>query len=55
MFFPLQEIIGKRLKLAKIKNFELKVVGTHGGEVKYDKLRASASRIFELTELGTGV
>lgn len=39
------------IELAKIKNLELKVVGRHGGEVKYDKLRASASRIFELAEL----
>jgi predicted glycosyltransferase len=38
-------------ELARIKNLEIKVVGKHGGEGKYDKLRASASRVFELAEL----
>jgi predicted glycosyltransferase len=38
-------------ELARIKNLELKVVGKHGGEDKYDKLRASAFRIFELAEI----
>lgn len=38
-------------ELARIKNLELKVVGKHGGGGKYDKLRASASRVFELAEL----
>jgi uncharacterized protein len=38
-------------ELARIKDLELKVVGKHGGGGKYDKLRASASRIFELAEL----
>jgi predicted glycosyltransferase len=37
--------------LAKIKNLELKMVGMHGGEDKYEKLRASAFRIFELAEI----
>ncbi|MGA7370664.1 MAG: DUF354 domain-containing protein [Nitrososphaeraceae archaeon] len=39
------------IELARIKNLEIKVVGKHGGEDRYDKLRASASRVFELTEL----
>lgn len=38
-------------ELARLKDFEIKVVGKHGGEGKYDKLRASASRVFELAEL----
>jgi uncharacterized protein len=38
-------------ELARIKNLEIRVVGKHGGESKYDKLRASASRVFELAEL----
>ena len=38
-------------ELARIKNLEIKVVGKHGGEGKYDKLRASASRVFELAEI----
>lgn len=39
------------IELARIKNLEIKVVGKHGGEGKYDKLRASALRVFELAEL----
>lgn len=35
-------------ELARLKNLELKVVGKHGGEEKYDKLRASALRVFKL-------
>src|SRR5512145_1260294 len=38
-------------ELARIKNLEITVVGKHGGEGKYDKLRASASRVFELAEV----
>lgn len=38
-------------ELARIKNLEIKIVGKHGGEDKYNKLRASASRVFELAEL----
>ena len=47
MSFLLLEII-EATELARIKNLELKVVGKHGGGGKYDKLRASASRVFEL-------
>jgi predicted glycosyltransferase len=39
------------IELARVKNLEIKVVGKHGGEDKYDKLRASASRVFELAEI----
>jgi uncharacterized protein len=39
------------VELARIKNLKIKVVGKHGGEGRYDKLRASASRVFELAEL----
>lgn len=38
-------------ELAKTKNLKITVVGKHGGEDKYDKLRASATRVFELAEL----
>lgn len=36
------------VELSKLKKFELKIVGKYGGSSKYDKLRASSSRIFEL-------
>jgi uncharacterized protein len=39
------------VELARIRNLEIKVVGKHGGEGRYDKLRASASRVFKLAEL----
>ena len=39
------------IQLAKIKNLKITVVGSHGGGDKYDKLRASASRVFELAEI----
>jgi uncharacterized protein len=39
------------IELARIKNLEIKIVGKHGGEGQYDKLRASASRVFELAKL----
>lgn len=39
------------VELAKIKNLKLQIVGRHGGEERYQKLRASADRIFELTDL----
>jgi predicted glycosyltransferase len=39
------------IELARIRNLELEVVGKHGGEGRYDKLRASASRVFELAEV----
>jgi predicted glycosyltransferase len=38
------------VKLAVLKKFELKLVGKYGGVSKYDKLRASSSRIFELAK-----
>jgi uncharacterized protein len=39
------------IELAKIKNLKLKIVGSHGGAGKYEKLRESAKRIFELSAL----
>ncbi|HEX2305786.1 MAG TPA: DUF354 domain-containing protein [Nitrososphaeraceae archaeon] len=38
------------VKLAKLKKFELKIVGKYGGSSKYDKLRANSSRIFYLAK-----
>jgi predicted glycosyltransferase len=38
------------VKLSKLKNFELNIVGKYGGSSKYDKLRASSSRIFDLAK-----
>lgn len=38
-------------ELAKRKNLKITVVGSHGGGDKYDKLRASANRVFELAEI----
>lgn len=38
-------------KLAKIRNFDLVLVGKHGGSEKYDKLEASVNRIKELSLL----
>ena len=38
-------------ELARLKDLEIKIVGKHGGEGKYEKLRASAFRVFELAEL----
>ena len=38
------------VKLARLKKFELKLVGKYGGSSKYDKLRASSSRIFDLAK-----
>ena len=38
------------VKLSKLKKFELKIVGKYGGSSKYDKLRASSSRIFDLAK-----
>ena len=38
------------VQLSKLKKFELKLVGKYGGSSKYDKLRASSSRIFNLAK-----
>jgi uncharacterized protein len=38
------------VKLSKLKKFDLKLVGRYGGISKYDKLRASSSRIFRLAK-----
>lgn len=38
-------------RLAKIRNFDLVYVGKHGGNEKYDKLKASTDRIKKLTLL----
>ena len=38
------------VKLSKLKKFELKIVGKYGGSSKYDKLRASSNRIFNLAK-----
>lgn len=37
-------------ELARIKKLDLKIVGTHGGADRYGKLRASASRTFDLAD-----
>jgi len=39
------------VELAKIKNLKLKIVGRHGGAERYEKMRESAKRIFELSAL----
>jgi uncharacterized protein len=39
------------VELAKVKNLKLKIVGRHGGAERYQKLRESANRIFELAAL----
>ena len=39
------------VELANVKNLKLKIVGRHGGAERYQKLRESASRIFELAGL----
>jgi uncharacterized protein len=39
------------VELAKVKSLKLKIVGRHGGAEKYQKLRESANRIFELAAL----
>jgi len=39
------------VELAKIKKLDLTIVGSHGGADRYDKLRESASRIYELAEV----
>lgn len=38
------------VELAKIKHLDLAIVGSHGGAGRYEKLRESANRIFELAE-----
>ena len=38
------------VRLARLKKFELRLVGRHGGSSKYDKLRASSIRIFDLAK-----
>src|SRR5688500_19597121 len=39
------------VKLSKLKKLDLKIVGKFGGSSKYDKLRASSSRIFDLARV----
>ncbi len=39
------------VELAKIKKLDLTIVGSHGGADRYDKLRESANRIYELAEV----
>jgi len=39
------------VELARIKKLDLTIVGSHGGGDRYDKLRESANRTFELTEV----
>ena len=39
------------LELARIKKLDLTVVGSHGGADRYDKLRKSASRMYELAKV----
>ncbi|MEO9319189.1 MAG: DUF354 domain-containing protein [Nitrososphaera sp.] len=38
------------VELAKIKKLDLTIIGSHGGADRYSKLRASASRTYELAE-----
>jgi hypothetical protein len=38
------------IELARIKKLDLSIVGSHGGADRYDKLRQSASRTYELAE-----
>jgi predicted glycosyltransferase len=38
------------VELAKIKQLDLELVGSHGGADRYEKLRQSASRTYELAE-----
>lgn len=38
------------VRLARLKKFDLRLVGKYGGSSKYDKLRASSSRIFNLAK-----
>jgi predicted glycosyltransferase len=39
------------VELARIKKLDLVIVGSHGGADRYDKLRQSASRTYELAEV----
>jgi uncharacterized protein len=39
------------VELAKIKGLDLAIVGSHGGADRYEKLRQSANRTFELAEV----
>lgn len=39
------------VELARIKKLDLTFVGSHGGADRYDKLRESASRMYELAEV----
>jgi uncharacterized protein len=39
------------VKLSKLKKLDLKIIGKFGGSSKYDKLRASSSRIFDLARV----
>jgi len=38
------------LRLSKLREFELKIIGKYGGSSKYDKLRASSRRIYDLAK-----
>ena len=39
------------IQLAKIKNLDLKIIGKHGGSLRYQKLRQSAHRTYLLSEI----
>jgi predicted glycosyltransferase len=39
------------VRLSKLKKLDLRIVGKFGGSSKYDKLRASSSRIFDLSKV----
>ena len=39
------------VELARIKKLEIRIIGRHGGADKYEKLRASANRVFELSRV----
>lgn len=38
------------VKLSRLKKLDLRIVGKFGGSSKYDKLRASSSRVFDLSK-----
>ena len=39
------------VELAKIRQLDIKIIGSHGGADRYEKLRQSAKRVFELADL----
>ena len=39
------------VELARIRQLDIKIIGSHGGADRYEKLRQSAKRVFELADL----